>query len=111
MGELIKFEHPQQARERESKVFTEQVKVSLALANVVTRELRKFGCKVVMTGVSGVRPFLVVETDTPIHTVQTGRFGLALQRTPGRFRSCHTQLLGCEVYWRIRDDEDDRRLH
>ena len=100
MGQLIPFD--QQAKERESKVFTRKVKASLALANIVSRELRKYGCRVRMTSVDGLRPFLVVEADAPLHTVLLGRFGLMLQPTPGHFITCQTYLLGCQIHWQIR---------
>ncbi|AQZ95534.1 hypothetical protein ACFSB1_00890 [Halopseudomonas phragmitis] len=98
MGELIEFQAPQ----RESKVFTRRVKASLALANAVTRELRKHGCTVLLAAVDGERPFLVVEADAPLHVVPWGRFGLFLQQTPGNFVACQSYLLGCQIHWKIR---------
>ena len=53
MGVLVPFEDKHQ-----SKVFTEQVKAALALANQVGRELRAYGCCVKFTCVDGERPLL-----------------------------------------------------
>ena len=94
MGALIPFEEKHQ-----SKVFTDQVKASLALANQVGRELRARGCSVKFTAVEGERPFLVVECEQPLHMVRVGRSGMTLERTPGHFVRCRSYLLGCEIEW------------
>lgn len=98
MGELIEFD----AKKHVSKVFTQRVQNALALANNVTRELRKHNCTVVFAAVDGERPFLVVEADAPLHVVPWGRFGLLLQQTPGNFVACQSYLLGCQIHWKIR---------
>lgn len=100
MGELIKFEQPTR---RESKVFPPHVQLNLMLANAVDRELRKHGCKVLHADVDGIRPILLVETDTPLHLVRIGRCGLALMPTPGKFVRCRTLLLGCQIEWAVRE--------
>ena len=94
MGALIPF-----IEKRPSKVFTEQVKASLALANQVGRELKAHGCSVKFTCIDGVQPLLVVECEQPLHMVRVGRSGMTLERTPGHFVRCRSYLLGCEIEW------------
>ncbi|WP_339665824.1 hypothetical protein [uncultured Pseudomonas sp.] len=96
MGVLVPFEDKHQ-----SKVFTEQVKAALALANQVGRELRAYGCCVKFTCVDGERPLLVVECDQPLHMVRVGRSSITLVPTPGSFVRCRSYLLGCEIEWLI----------
>ena len=94
MGALIPF-----IEKRPSKVFTEQVKASLALANQVGRELKAHGCSVKFTCIDGVQPLLVVECEEPLHMIRVGRSGIALVPTPGNFSRCRSFLLGCEIEW------------
>ena len=99
MGQTINLEQP---FERESKVFTKKVQQVLALANCVSRELRRFNCVVIFAAVDGDRPFLVVECDQPLHLERSGYFHFALVNTPGVFIKVRTLLLGCDIEWRVR---------
>lgn len=108
MGDLINFD----SRKHQSKVFNDRVLQCLELANVVTRKLREHDCRVVFAGVDGIRPFLVVEADAPMHTVRTGHLQFQLERTPGTFQgSCQTLLLQCNVLWKIRPAATAERVH
>lgn len=116
MGQLVPFNQsaaaaPDEQAQRESKVFTKHFRECLALANVVSRELRRFNCRVVLSGLNGQRPFLVVETDRPLHLERRGYFRLALVPTPGEFLRCRTLLLGCEIEWRPRATAALERVH
>lgn len=99
MGQTINLEQP---FERESKVFTKKVQQVLALANCVSRELRRFNCVTTFAAVDGDRPFLVVECDQPLHLVRSGHYQFSLVKTPGVFIRVRTLLLGCDIEWRVR---------
>ena len=98
MGELI----PMGKVERPSKVFTDEVKAAIALANQVTRELRKYGCTVVGSAIDHDQPFLIVECHQPLHMVRVGRCQISLAPTPGHFIKCRTYLLGCLIEWQVK---------
>lgn len=87
-----------------------KVSQGVKLAEVVSRMLKDKGCKVMLSGVHGEQPFLIVEAEQPMHSVALGHLQFDLAPMPGRFiGQCRTLLLQCDVLWLIRPDATDPR--